>query len=145
MIIVDQIRGWLEKDKTVRRVAEDLELTSELVLLVRMIFADGELRPQELDDFKKICKIAFDIPEEDVPQVLKYLHEFGYETSISDAAAMFENLDMERKKALLLHMLSIAKSDQEVHAGEVDLMRRTADLLGMTVEDLDTLQAQTAS
>ena len=52
MIVVDKIKGWLEQDKSVKRVAEDLQLTSELVLLVRMIFADGELRPEELKDFK---------------------------------------------------------------------------------------------
>ncbi|MEM9278395.1 MAG: TerB family tellurite resistance protein [Pseudomonadota bacterium] len=135
MIIVDQIRDWLEQDKTVKRVAEDIQLTSELILLVRMIFADGQLKPQELHDFKQICKIAFDIPEDDVPDVLKYLQEFGYETTAEDAAAMFQNLDMERKKALLVHMLSIAKSDQEVHQGEVDLIRRTAAVLGLNAED----------
>ncbi|MEM9331710.1 MAG: TerB family tellurite resistance protein [Pseudomonadota bacterium] len=135
MIIVNQIRNWLEQDKTVRRVAEDIQLTSELILLVRMIFADGKLKPQELHDFKQICKIAFDIPEEDVPDVLKYLQEFGYETTTEDAAAMFQNLDIERKKALLVHMLSIAKSDKEIHQGEADLIRRTAALLGLNAED----------
>ena len=135
MIVVDKIKGWLEQDKSVKRVAEDLQLTSELVLLVRMIFADGELRPEELKDFKQICKIAFDIPDEDVPKVLKYLQEFGYETTVEDAAAMFRNLDMERKKALLVHMLSIAKSDSVIHRHEADLIRKTANVLGLNAAD----------
>ena len=142
MSIVDQIKGWLEKDKSVKRVAEDLQLTSELVLLVRMIFADGQLRPEELHDFKQICKIAFDIPEEDVPKVLKYLQEFGYETTPEDAAAMFKTLDMDRKKALLVHMLSIAKSDQDIHQGEADLIRNTASILGLSAEDFESLANQ---
>ena len=54
MLIVDQIKDWLEADKSVKRVAEDLQLTSELILLVRMIFADGEMRPEELANFKRI-------------------------------------------------------------------------------------------
>ncbi len=136
MIVVDRIRDWLEKDKSVKRVAEDLQLTSELVLLVRMIFADGKLRPEELKDFKQICKIAFYIPDDDVPKVLKYLQEFGYETTAEDAAAMFRNLDMERKKALLVHMLSIAKSDSVVHQHEAELIRKTATILGLSADDL---------
>lgn len=141
MIVVDQIKSWLEQDKSVRRVAEDIQLTSELILLVRMIFADGELKPQELHDFKQICKIAFDIPEEDVPEVLKYLQEFGYETTVDDAATMFQTMDKDRKKALMVHLLSIAKSDDEVHVHEADLIRRTATLLGVTAEDFASLES----
>lgn len=141
MIVVDQIKSWLEQDKSVRRVAEDIQLTSELILLVRMIFADGELKPQELHDFKQICKIAFDIPEEDVPEVLKYLQEFGYETTVDDAATMFQTMDKDRKKALMVHLLSIAKSDDEVHVNEADLIRRTATLLGVTAEDFASLES----
>ncbi|MEM7215750.1 MAG: TerB family tellurite resistance protein [Pseudomonadota bacterium] len=135
MIVVDQIKNWLEQDKSVRRVAEDIQLTSELILLVRMIFADGELKPQELHDFKQICKIAFGIPEEDVADVLKYLREFGYETTAEDAAAMFQNLEPERKRTLLVHMLSIAKSDQEIHSQEAELIRKTASVLGVNAQD----------
>lgn len=142
MIIVDQIRQLLEQDRNIRRVAEDIELTSELILLVRMIFADGELKPGELDQFKQICRVAFGIPEEDVPGVLKYLQEYGYETTTEDAASMFKNLSAERKKALLLHLLSVAKSDAELHEGEIDMIRRTAGILGISPSDLDSLSGR---
>lgn len=142
MFIVDQIKDWLEQDKSVKRVAEDLQLTSELILLVRMIFADGEMKPEELAHFKQICHVAFDIPEEDVPQVLKYLQEFGYETTTEDAAAMFESLDSERKKTLLLHMLSVAKADSNLHQGEIELIRKTAALLGLGPEDIDMISGR---
>lgn len=142
MLIVDQIKDWLEQDKSVRRVAEDIQLTSELILLVRMIFADGKLLPEELKHFKQICEVAFGIPEEDVPGVLKYLQEFGYETTADDAAAMFENLEPERKQTLLLHMLSVAKSDDDLHQGEIDLIRKTAGILGMNAEDIETVSSR---
>lgn len=141
MKLVERIRGWLDQDKSVRMVAEDIQLTSELILLVRMMFADGKLLPEELANFKRICKIAFGIPEEDVPQVIEYLREFGYETTVSDAAAMFEELEEERKRALLLHMMSIAKSDHEVHSDEVELIRRTSQILGLSEEDLQRMTA----
>ena len=141
MKLVERIRGWLDQDKSVRMVAEDIQLTSELILSVRMMFADGKLLPEELANFKRICKIAFGIPEEDVPQVIEYLREFGYETTVSDAAAMFEELEEERKRALLLHMMSIAKSDHEVHSDEVELIRRTSQILGLSEEDLQRMTA----
>ncbi len=140
MVIVDKIRGWIDQDKSVRMVADDLQLTSELILLVRMMFADGTLRPEELENFKNICRIAFDIPEEDVPKVIEYLQDFGYETSIDDAAAMFDGLEWERKKTLLVHLLSIAKSDNLVHVNEAELIRRISDLLGVTAEDIAKLR-----
>ncbi len=142
MLIVDQIKGWIEQDRSVRRVAEDIQLTSELILLVRMMFADGKLQPEELKHFKQICQVAFDIPEEDVPDVLKYLQEFGYETTAEDATAMFENLEPERKKTLLVHMLSVAKADDDLHQREIDLIRKTASLLGMSADDIDAISGR---
>lgn len=139
-MVIEKIRGWLDQDKSVRMVAEDIQLTSELILLVRMMFADGTLRPQELENFKNICRIAFDIPEEDVPKVIEYLQDFGYETSVSDAVAMFEGMEWERKKTLLVHLLSIAKSDNLVHDNEAELLRRISDLLGVTAEDIAELR-----
>lgn len=140
MVVIDQIKSWIDQDKSVKRVAGDLQLTSELILLVRMMFADGALKPEELKGFKAICKAAFDIPEEDVPKVIEYLQDFGYETSIDDAVAMFEGLDMDRKQSLLVHMLSIAKSDNEIHANEVELIQRTSALLGLTADDIAKLR-----
>lgn len=135
-ILIKSLREFVEGNRSVRKVADDIQLTSELILLVRMMFADGELRPEEIGNFKRICTTAFDIPEEDVPQVLQYLKDYGYETSAADAAQMFEDLDLERKRALLVHMLSIAKSDNDLDADEVELIRHTADTLGLSPDDI---------
>ena len=134
--LLKSLREFVEGNRSVRKVADDIELTSELILLVRMMFADGELKAEEIGNFKRICTTAFDIPEEDVPEVLQYLKDYGYETSAADAAAMFAELPVERKKALLVHMLSIAKSDDELHGDEAELIRRTASNLGMRPEDI---------
>jgi len=139
--ILDRIKGFVERDSSVKRVAEDLQLTSELILLVRMIFADGEMKPEELQNFKRICKIAFDIPEKDVPEVVKYLQDYGYETTADDAASMFSSMDEERKKSLLLHLMSIAKADNNVHEDEVDMIRKVAGILNISGEDLARYRA----
>lgn len=138
--IVEAVRIYFDMDKSVRKVAEDVELTAELILLIRMMFADGRLAKRELTNFKRICKTAFDIPEEDVSDVIVFLKETGYETTSEEAAAMFQGLELERRRALLVHMLSIAKSDDELHTNEIDLIRRTAEVLGMSAEDLAGLQ-----
>ena len=86
---IKSIRDFIEGNRSVRRVADDPALTSELILLTRMMLADGELRPEEMQNFKRICRTAFGIPEDDIDKVLQYLKDFGYGTSASDAAAMF--------------------------------------------------------
>ncbi len=142
MTIFDNVREWLDQDKSVRRVADDMQLTSELILLVRMMFADGELKPEELEIFKRICSKSFGIPENDVPGVIQYLKEIGYETTATDAAGMFKGMENDRKRRLLLHMLSIAKADDQVHEQEAELIRRTADVLGLTAEDIADVKAE---
>lgn len=138
--IVRAIREFIEGNRSVRKVADDISLTSELILLLRMMLADGQLLPEEMANFKRLCHTAFDIPEEDVPQVLQYLKDYGYETTAADAAAMFSELETPRKRALLLHMFSIAKSDDELHANEAELIRRTAQMLGLTAADIEAVR-----
>ncbi len=141
MVIVDKLKGWINQGKSVRMVADDLQLTGELILLVRMMFADGELKPAELDNFKRICKIAFDIPEEDVPEVVEYLQDFGYETNVDDATAVFEGMPWERKKTLLVHLLSIAKADDVIHADEVELIRKVSSLMGLDASEIAKMRS----
>ncbi|GIL02907.1 MAG: hypothetical protein BroJett030_28060 [Alphaproteobacteria bacterium] len=138
--ILGTIREFVEGNKSVRRVADDIELTSELILLVRMMFADGELKREELANFTRLCETAFAIPPHDVAKVLRYLKDFGYEIKAENAAALFADLSVARKRALLVHMLSIAKSDNELHHDEAELIRRTAVILGLTPADIRRLR-----
>ena len=133
---LEKFSRFMGSNPSLGKVADDLQLTSELILLVRMIFADGELKPEELDAFKRICASAFNLNEEDIPGVLQYLKDFGYETTAWDAAAMFADHDPERKKALLLHLLRIAKSGGHLDKSEAELIRKTAGALGLSAEDI---------
>ena len=51
--IIDSISRMIGGNPSLNKVADDLQLTSELILLVRMMFADGELQPTELAAFRK--------------------------------------------------------------------------------------------
>jgi uncharacterized tellurite resistance protein B-like protein len=139
---IKKIRQFIEGNSSVRKVADDPLLTSELILLVRMMLADGELKPAELASFRRICEVAFAIPEDDVGEVIQYLKDFGYNTSAADAAAMFAEFDDERKRALLAHMLSIAKSDETLDGNEAELIRRTASVLGLAPADIEAARSE---
>ena len=134
--IIDRLNRFLGGNPSVQKVSEDVQLTSELLLLIRMIFADGEMQAEEALRFEKICVEDLGIAEKDIPTVVKYLKEFGYETSSWDAAAMFKGMDEERKGRLLLRMLDIAKADKKLHSGETALIRHTAEILGMTPQEI---------
>ncbi len=135
MALLDKLRSLIGKSDTVRRVAEDEYLTAELVLLVRMMFADGEMTGDEVEQFKEICATRCDIPENDLPAVVAYLKDFTYEITVENAAGMFADMDEERKRTILRRMVRMAHSDNELDPKESLMIQRTADILGLTMMD----------
>lgn len=127
-------RAMIERDKSVRLVANDPALTAELLLLFRMILADGQVRERELKMLQRICSTAFDIKADAIDGVYKYLQDISYETSAEQAAEMFAALSNERRQELLDHMIAIAESDDELASNEVKLLGRTASMLGFDLK-----------
>ena len=136
MGVVDSIREMLTGKSSVQMVADDPHMAAEILLLVRMMFADGQLTDGELERFKKICETTFEIPSDDVPEVVQFLRDFGYETSGEQAAGLFADLPQERKQILLQHLLSIARADHFVHEKEGALIAKIAGVLGFTPEQV---------
>jgi uncharacterized tellurite resistance protein B-like protein len=133
--LLDQIRSIFDGDPGVRKVADDPVLSAELLMLFRMILADGSVSESEMIAFRRICRDAFGIPETSIDNVIDYLNEFGYETNGSQAIALFRDLDLDRRKQLALHMAEIAKADSQLADSEVRLLRRTLDLLDISPVD----------
>ncbi|MEO9613010.1 MAG: TerB family tellurite resistance protein [Nitratireductor sp.] len=131
-----KLRVLVEGDPAVRRVADDPVLSAELLLLFRMILADGEVDEKELETFRRICREAFGIGEDGLKNVIRYLHDFGYETTGSQALALFRTLERPRRVQLARHMAEIAKSDSDLSAHEVRLLRRTLDVLDLEPSDV---------
>ncbi len=127
---ISKVKQLFEGDPAIRRVADDPVLTAELLLLFRMILADGVVLEEEIAMFKRICRDAFGIDEDAFRGVVRYLHDFGYETSGKQAMTLFNSLPEERKKLLIKHMVDIAKADESLHEQEKKLLRRTLDVLG---------------
>jgi uncharacterized tellurite resistance protein B-like protein len=134
--LLDQIRSIFDGDPGVRKVADDPVLSAELLMLFRMILADGSVSESEMETFRRICRDSFNIPEASMDKVIDYLNEAGYETSGSQAMALFQELDVDRRKVLARHMAEIAKADRHLAENEVKLLRRTLDILGISPVDV---------
>ncbi|WP_421912611.1 TerB family tellurite resistance protein [Mesorhizobium sp.] len=134
--LLEQIRSIFDGDPGVRKVADDPVLSAELLMLFRMILADGSVSESEMAVFRRICKESFDIQETSIDAVIEYLNDFGYETNGSQAIALFRDLDIERRKLLARHMVEIAKADSQLAESEVRLLRRTLDLLEISPVDV---------
>jgi len=133
--LLAQIRSIFEGDAGIRKVADDPVLSAELLLLFRMILADGVVKEEEMEVFRRICSEAFDIPEESIDGVIEYLNDFGYETNGGQAVAMFQGMDEERRRELARHMAEIAKADSQLAENEVRLLRRTLEMLRISPVD----------
>ncbi|MDP3898308.1 MAG: TerB family tellurite resistance protein [Mesorhizobium sp.] len=134
--IIERIRVLFEGDPAVRRVADDPVLTAELMLLFRMVLADGEAAEPEMAAFRRICRDAFGIGEESLKQVVAYLQDFGYETTEPRALGAFGGLPLHRRIELARHMAEIAKADQKLSKQEVDLLKRTISILHVDPMDV---------
>lgn len=130
--LLDQIRSIFEGDPGIRKVADDPVISAELLLLFRMILADGVVTEEEMSMFRRICREFFDIPEASMDGVIEYLNEFGYETNGGQAIAVFQQLDEDRRRELARHMAAIARADSDLSRNEVRLLRRTLELLGIS-------------
>ena len=136
LALIEKFRSMFEGDPGVRKVADDPVLSAELLLLFRMILADGQVSEAEMAVFRRICSESFGIGDESIDGVVEYLNDFGYETSGAQAIGMFRELDIERRKTLARHMAEIAKADSQLAENEVKLLRRTLDLLGISPVDV---------
>ncbi|WP_417433921.1 TerB family tellurite resistance protein [Hoeflea sp.] len=126
----DRVRSFLDQTSSLSKVAHDPMLTAELLLLVRMSFANKAVEPAEADAFAAICTRLLGLNGDELTDVLKYLNDFGYETTDAQAAAMLAGLDETRKRQILDHMAIVAKADGEVDERERRLLEATARRLG---------------
>lgn len=136
MNIIERIRVLFEGDPAVKRVADDPVLTAELMLLFRMVLADGEAAGPELEVFKRICRESFGIEGESLDEVLTYLQDFGYENTEARSIGTFGQLPLSRRIALARHMAEIAKADAKLSKQEIELLKRTVSLLHIDPREL---------
>ena len=128
----ERVRSFLDHTSSLSKVAHDPMLTAELLLLVRMSFANKTVEPAEADAFAAICTRLLGLNGDELSEILKYLNDFGYETTDAQAADMLADLDETRKRKILDHMAIVAKADGDVDDRERRLFEATARRLGFT-------------
>ena len=134
--IFERITTFLSKKSAVQRVAEDPALAAELLLLLHVVFADGDRHPAEIAIFKEIILENFGIPTEEIPEVVEYLKDFAYETTTKQAAGMLAEMAPERRLSLLNDLMKIACADSRIAQSETVMIQRIAEVLGVTAEEL---------
>lgn len=133
---VEKLQALFEGNPAVRRVADDPALSAELMLLLRMVLADGEVDAAEMVMFRQICANVFGIEGEALKEVTEYLQDFGYEITTTKALALFAAQPMERRVGLARHMAEIASADHDFSRKEADLLKRAMTLLGISQADI---------
>jgi uncharacterized tellurite resistance protein B-like protein len=133
--LLDRLKMLFDGDPGVRRVADDPALSAELLLLFRMILADGEANAAELKAFRRLCADNFGIPAESLDGVIEFLRDFGYETTGSQALSVFRELPLERRRTLVQHMGLLAKADRHLAEREMRLLARALEVLGLQPAD----------
>ncbi len=127
----DKVRGLFDTHSSIETVAEDPHLVAELLLLVRMSFADAKVGPDEAGAFTAVCTRLLGLKADELGDVLKYIDDFGYETTDAQAADMLAALPVARKRAILDHLAAIARADGSIDPREQALFSATARRLGM--------------
>ncbi|WP_297327379.1 TerB family tellurite resistance protein [uncultured Bartonella sp.] len=135
----DSIANYFSRHNSVRKVAENPATAAELLLLIHLGFADGEHTPSETAAFSKIAEEQFGISRDALPDVIKYLYDYGYETTTGQAAALFGELAPDRRIALIENLMTIAAADNHVDADEVALIHRIAAILGVPPQEVERL------
>ncbi|MBC7281242.1 TerB family tellurite resistance protein [Hoeflea sp.] len=128
----ERVRNFLDQNSSVSKVAHDPMLTAELLLLVRMSFADKTVAPAEADAFAAICTRLLGLNGDELSDILKYLNDFSYETTDAQAAEMLAGLDEVRKRAILDHLATVARADGEIDDRERRLLEATARRFGFS-------------
>ncbi|MEM9731995.1 MAG: TerB family tellurite resistance protein [Pseudomonadota bacterium] len=136
MRVLDGIRDMLTARSSVQMVADDPVMAARIMLLVRVMFADGTLAGEELALFKGLCRTVFNIPEADVPDVIEYLRDYGYATTGEQAALDFQSMPAEERRQLMVQLITMARIDKRIHAKEADLLTRVGRVLGFTDEQV---------
>lgn len=134
--ILARFRGLFHGESPVARVVQDPAKSAEILLLTRLVLADGVASQEEMAALKQICAEAFGLYGKDFDAVIGYLEEFGYETTGAQATAIFREMPDDRKKALIGHLIAIAKADRSIDAHEVKLIARAGEILGVDPREL---------
>lgn len=113
------------------RLSEDPVALAEILLLFRMVLADGIVQPSQLTAFERICEQNFGVNRRDMPDLHALLDSPKARSCDAKAFTLLGQLGTEARTTLLEDMMQIARAGTVRNDGDDRLIKRTAGLLGL--------------
>lgn len=126
--------GKPNRPDSVAALSDNPVALAEVLLLFRVVLADGMVHQSQLTEFARICDRQYGIGVEDIEDLHSLLDSLSGQTRDADAIALLTQLDSAQRSALLEDMVRIARANAELDVGENKLIRMTARLLGLEAE-----------
>ncbi len=106
------------------------------VLLFRVVTADGKIRTDEMARYRQILQDDLDISPDEVALFERVVaSESDAEHSLFPFTTIVSKMPVETKRHIIELMREISLADNELHEFEINLVTRTAELLGVNPED----------
>lgn len=113
------------------QLSENPVAMAEILVLFRMVLADGIAQPSRLTAFERICEQQFGISPRDMPELHALLESPKARSCEADAFTLLSPLDTAARTTLLEAMVRIADANAVRDERDDKLIRRTARLLGL--------------
>jgi len=106
------------------------------VLLFRAILADGRVRDVEMKRYREILEDHMNVEPDELRLFENVVREQSEsETSLLPHTEIVAKMPIETKREILQFMKEISVSDNELHEFEINLVTRTAEMLGLPIEE----------
>jgi uncharacterized tellurite resistance protein B-like protein len=125
-----------EGEPGLKIAAGDPAMTAELLMLFRLILADGEAGERELATLRRICRDSFEIEEAAFPAMMDFVERMEGGTRGPRLVAVFRGFDRPRRIALARRMMAVALADGELRRHQDRLLVRVLDILDLTPADI---------
>lgn len=133
---IDVLRAFRSgKKSAVRKLADDPVSLAQILLLFRVVLADGQVAELELAAFKKICEREFGVSADELPALHALLESPKGLMAETQMFFLLKRLDDQARNRLLGMMSEMAKSGTGDAAKAVRLVAMTAKLLRQDTAD----------
>lgn len=106
--------------------------TAIAVLYYRVILVDGRIRDVELEEYRALIGESLSVSEDELllfeDKVRKAIQS---DKTLSSFTDVLKGLPEEQRIEILENMRQISISDRELHEFEINLVAKTAELLGL--------------
>ena len=132
------VRGFLERlgsgDELIEYSTGDKRIAMA-VLLFRVVTADGKILPNELARYREMLQDHLDVTPDEIELFERVVRdEADAERSLFPFTTIVSKMPLETKRHIIDLMRELSIADNELHEFEINLVTRTAELLGLDVE-----------